>query len=173
MKPALESQATELTASYLNTGNVHFVLLVVAMLLVLFYYEHQRQLKKFKKSWKDRLDTCLLGMKDSHRKRMNGFKVQPMSMKAEWSTLKSQMERRTEELWTLKTDVTNQLASLKLDFQRHSAQLLSKDKPPLPASVTSYVNVKLQSLKSYVDQEMSKTLLMHEKASKMLQQPLD
>ncbi len=162
------------TASLLVSGpdNLYFLLIIVPLLLLLFYYEHRRQLKKFKKVWKDRVDTCLLNLKESHRKRLNAFKVQPMAMKAEWSTLKSQMTKRMDELHSLKIDVNNQLASLKLDFQRQSAHLITLTPLPLPPSrapTNSYLDCKFGSLKDYVDQQIARTKYMHEVTAKLLQ----
>ena len=58
-----------------SLDDLYFFLVIVPILLCLLYFEHRRQLKKFKKVWKDRLETGLSSLKDSHKKRLNDFRV--------------------------------------------------------------------------------------------------
>ena len=155
-----------------SLDDLYFFLVIVPILLCLLYFEHRRQLKKFKKVWKDRLETGLSSLKDSHKKRLNDFRVQPVAMKAEWSSLKSQMEKRMDELRSLKIEVNSQLSSLKLDFQRQSALCLPHDRPPSLPPNSSYLDYKFHSLKAYVDQQIAHTKHMHEVTAKLLQASL-
>lgn len=170
MKSAPESESEEVSLLLSSLDNWSFFLVVIPILLTLLYFEHRRQLKKFKKVWKDRLETGLSSLKDSHRKRLSEFRVQPVAMKAEWSSLKSQMEKRMDEFRSLKIEVNSQLTSLKLDFQRQSAHCLSQDRPSaLSLPTHSYLDCKFHSLKAYVDQQIAHTKHLHEVTAKLLQ----
>lgn len=140
-------------AAYLGLEETDFTMMlcVVPILMLAFFYEHKRQLKKFKKLWKDNLTSSLESLKQSHRKRLDDFKVQPLAMKAEWHSLKSEVERRLEELRALKVQVNSQLATLKLDFQVQATRLASSDE----TQMRSYVDSKLHPLQKALEDLLS------------------
>ena len=139
-------------ADFLGLEEADFIMLlcVVPVLMLLFAYEHKRQLKRFKKTWKDNLTSSLESLKESHRKRLGEFKVQPLAMKAEWHTLRTEVERRLEELRALKVQVNSQLATLKLDFQMQATRLVSPDESQLRAYVDSKMSPLQKALEDLV-----------------------
>lgn len=138
-------------------AEANFLVVVVPVLMLLFFFEHKRQLKKFKKIWKEKLEASLVTLRDSHRKRMDEFKVQPFSMKAEWGTLRGDVEKRLEDLRNLKVEVNTQLTSLKLEFQTQLSALQRSLKPGKLDQPES-LDMKLASFYAIMDAKLLATV---------------
>ena len=156
--------------------DANFLVILVPVLMLLFFYEHKRQLKKFKKVWKEKLESGLVSLRDSHRKRLDEFKIQPYSMKAEWGTLKNDVEKRLEDLRNLKIEVNSQLTSLKLDFQTQVSHLQHTGEKPVLGKLTAvdvkgtepfYLDSKVSSMSSLLE---AKLLLMMKYVDEKVQQ---
>ena len=160
----------------LQSADLNLVLCAVAVLMGLFCYEHKRQLKKFKKVWKEKLDTSLMAVREAQRKRIDDFKVQPCAMKAEWAALKVDVEKRIEELRSLKSDVNGQLTSLKVEFQLQMSKFpRSPDKLSLPflaPKTQRAFDLQLELLAKKVDEKLvssneQSTLLLLDTVNKL------